>query len=61
MKSKKTPKISLKSRGSAVRIRQRPLENQGLTVKCEAFLFYMDTQFAHKSVDCSQRKFSLHL
>ncbi|KAA6344201.1 hypothetical protein EZS27_008172 [termite gut metagenome] len=39
MKSKKTPKISLTSRGSAVRIRQRPLEDQGLTVKCKSFCF----------------------
>ncbi|KAA6329290.1 hypothetical protein EZS27_021890 [termite gut metagenome] len=54
MKSKKTPKISLTSRGSAVRIRQRPLENQGFTVKCESFFFYRDTQFAHNFVNCGQ-------
>jgi hypothetical protein len=40
-------KICLTSRGSGVRIRQRPLENEGLTRNRESFLFYRDTQFAH--------------
>ena len=40
--------ICLTSRGSAVRIRQRPPQNQGLTEKCESFFLFRDIQFAYK-------------
>jgi hypothetical protein len=38
------------------RIRQRSLENEGLTRDCGLFLFYMYTRFAHNSANFFKRK-----
>ena len=47
-KSWKVKMLTIRRLAWLIHFRQRPLENQGLTVKRKSFLIYRDTQFAHK-------------